>query len=79
MVARGPGNSIQFTGRDQSFASGILAAEIDALNAEMQVSTTLTVIMENCGEANAFYDPQDRAIIFCTEFEAHLRALAEDL
>nr|WP_237029054.1 DUF4344 domain-containing metallopeptidase [Phaeobacter porticola] len=33
------------------------------------------VKVESCGDANAFYDPEDVSITFCTEFIAHLEGL----
>ena len=62
-----------------SFAAGILRAEIAALNAELRFDAPLRVVVETCGEANAFYDPNDRLVIFCTEFEGHLRAMYQAL
>lgn len=75
LIERGPGQSIRFEQEDDSLTDQILAQEIEALNSELSLSQPLNVRVESCGEANAFYDPQDRSIIFCTEFEDHLRHL----
>ena len=79
MTDRGAGTSIRFDSRDESLTADILKAEIDALNAEMTLAEPLSVVVEPCGEANAFYDPSDVTVTFCTEFEAHLRELAGNL
>lgn len=72
LVARGGGDSLVYTGPDDGLIGTILAGEVAALNAELSLSNPLTVSLAPCGEANAFYDPQDASITFCTEFEAHL-------
>ena len=79
MIARGAGHSLTFSTQDSSLTSEILSAEIKALNAEMQLSRPLEIKLEPCGEANASYDPEQEAITFCTEFENHLRELADSL
>jgi inosine-uridine nucleoside N-ribohydrolase len=70
---------LRLTQTDDSLTSQVLAAEIDALNAEFVLSQSLEVIVAPCGEANAFYDPAALQIIFCSEFEAHLETLAGSL
>lgn len=72
LVGRGPGESIRFDGDTDSLAAQILAEEIAALNGEMQLVKELVVREESCGQANAFYDPEAREVIFCSEFEDHL-------
>lgn len=78
IAARGPGNSLRFAGGD-SLTARILSTEIEALNAEMTLAEPLEIVIEPCGEANAFYDPSEMAITMCSEFEGYLRELAEDL
>ena len=46
----------------------ILIEEIDALNETYGLPEEVTVSVEPCGEANAFYMPDDRHIIMCTEY-----------
>ena len=77
MVERGPGKTLKFT-PGESLTATLLADEVSALNAEMSLSRPLTIVVETCGEANAFYDPESVQITMCLEFEDHLRAL-EDL
>ena len=62
-----------------SLTEQLIAAEVEELNAIFSLSDTLTVWVEDCGEANAFYDPADRAIIMCSEFEEHLFEMADSL
>jgi len=78
LAARGGGTSISFDG-DDSLTGQIIGEEIKLLNEEFQLSQPLTVVIESCGEANAFYDPQDQAIIMCSEFEDHLFEMAKAL
>ena len=40
--------------------------------AQLSLPRDLTITVESCGEANAFYDPEEVAIVFCSEFEDHL-------
>lgn len=46
----------------------LISEEVEALNAEFRLSQILTVHVEACGEANAWYDPEERSITMCTEF-----------
>jgi len=46
----------------------ILIEEIDALNETYGLPKEVTVSVEPCGEANAFYMPGERHIIMCTEY-----------
>ncbi len=64
---------------DGSFTARIIAAEVEALNADFGFPEAILVTTEDCGEANAFYDPSDTAIIMCEEFEDHLRVLYRSL
>lgn len=50
----------------------VIEQEVDALNADFALPETLTVRVVACGEANAFYDPDDISITICSEFVDHL-------
>lgn len=78
MIARGAGDSLRFDGAGDNLISRLVADEVNALNREMSLATPLDIRVENCGEANAFYDPNTVTITFCLEFENHLRDI-EDL
>lgn len=75
MSERQDGHLMDAAFKPESFAAEVLLAEIEAMNAEVRWDAPLTVIVEECGEANAFYAPSERLVIFCTEFETHLREM----
>ena len=76
LVSRGPGQTLRFQSSQESIIAQTLAFEIQQLNAELQLSQEIEVTVESCGEANAYYDPEDKEIVFCTEFEDHLKKLS---
>jgi hypothetical protein len=57
--------------------SGYLEESLRDLNAEISLPRNVSVVVEQCGEANAFYDSEDREISVCYElaesFEAYLK------
>lgn len=59
-------------GAHVSRIESVLAAEIEALNAEFAFPEEITVQVMSCGEANAYYDPNDISITMCSEFADHL-------
>lgn len=72
----GQGDTIIFDdGGHDVLTSDVIAAEVAALNDDFKLPVNLTVRVEPCGEANAFYDLDHIEIIMCTEFEDHLRTL----
>lgn len=79
MMARGGGNSLRFRGSHNSRAAEILSGELHELNAEMRLRRPLRITVEDCGQANAFYDDDEDKIIFCSELETHLRKLSRRL
>ena len=82
IAERGGGRSITFRGEKgdtASFTEEILADEVDFLNENFTLSHDLQIVVEECGQANAFYDPQEATITMCFEFEDYLFELAEDL
>lgn len=50
----------------------VVEDEIEALNAEFRLPKTLKVSVEPCGEPNAFYDPETKEIVLCSEFADYL-------
>lgn len=54
----------------------MVKAEIEALNSDFALAGNLDIHIESCGEANAFYNPQDRSITLCTEYADYLAKLA---
>lgn len=59
--------------------NGILGPEVVSINNDIRLPGDLAVRVEDCGEANAFYDPADVSITVCAEFVAHLEALYDGL
>ena len=46
----------------------LLESEVAALNTQFQLNQTLEVKVALCGEANAFYDLQEKSVTMCTEY-----------
>ncbi len=76
MAENGGGDTIKYVSEGDSLTHILMEDEVRELNAEFQLPETLTVRVEPCDEANAFYDLDDKAIIMCTEFAPYLRELA---
>ncbi|WP_420012750.1 DUF4344 domain-containing metallopeptidase [Tateyamaria sp.] len=76
----GQGTSLQFEANGfDNLTVDVIAAEVAALNGDFNLPDRVGVVIEECGKANAFYDPAEVQIIMCTEFEAHLRDLFDVL
>lgn len=60
---------------DGSPAALVLAEEVRHLNDQLRLSEPVSVVVEPCDEANAFYDPDAYRITFCTEFVDHLHQI----
>lgn len=76
---RGAGESLVFEGDDDSLTAQLLRQEVRDLNSALTLSAPVTVTVESCGEANAYYDPSTQGIVFCAEFEDHLIQMAQNL
>ncbi|MEM1364274.1 MAG: DUF4344 domain-containing metallopeptidase [Pseudomonadota bacterium] len=55
--------------------SQVMIEEMDALNEIFGFAKELSVSVELCGEANAFYDLDGQNIIMCAEYEPHFAEL----
>ncbi|WP_415404213.1 DUF4344 domain-containing metallopeptidase [Tateyamaria sp. SN3-11] len=76
----GQGATLRFdAGGFDGLTAAVIGGEVDALNGDFNLPEPVTVRVESCGEANAFYDPGTVEIIMCVEFEDHLRALFDML
>ncbi|MEL6700693.1 MAG: DUF4344 domain-containing metallopeptidase, partial [Pseudomonadota bacterium] len=67
---------------DDPLQREILQDEIDWMNEQMSFPQNIPVRLEDCGEANAFYDMGTQEITMCSEYPVDLRRLyriAEDL
>ncbi|NCX83641.1 MAG: hypothetical protein EBX04_07020 [Rhodobacteraceae bacterium] len=51
----------------------VIRQEIESFNSIFGFPSDVSVTIEKCGEANAYYDPSEVSITICTEFDAHLR------
>lgn len=68
--------SLIYTGATDSLTEMLISTEVAALNAHMELPVDISIIVESCDEANAFYDPETRSITICSEFETHLRDIS---
>lgn len=75
LEASGASGALVLEGAAPGLTGALVRDEIAALNRDFRLPVDVTLRVEPCGEANAFYDPGETAIIMCTEFEPHLRAL----
>ena len=76
----GSGSTIRFDdGGYSGLTSDLMAFEVGELNLDFNLPERLTVRVEACGEANAFFDPRTIEIIMCVEFEEHLREMYGNL
>lgn len=77
------GNSMRL-GRVETDTDGavvtanVITEEIDALNQEFDLPYRLTIHIEACDEANAFYDPADQSVTMCMEFADSLVEMAPE-
>ncbi|MEM1237996.1 MAG: DUF4344 domain-containing metallopeptidase [Pseudomonadota bacterium] len=55
-----------------------LAEEIAWLNEEFSFPQDIPVLLDYCGEPNAFYDPNNQEIIMCIEYPVYLREFYQD-
>jgi Putative metallopeptidase len=73
----GPGATFVFDGDAETDGySALLASEIVWFNERMSLPDTLTITIAECGESNAFYDPETKSITMCTELIDDLETLA---
>jgi len=57
----------------------LISHEIKALNAEFKWPRNITVTLESCDEANAFYDLDAQSITMCTELVDWLDGIATQI
>ncbi len=60
------------TDEDAPFTNEVMSAEIEAINADLGLEMTVPISIEPCGEPNAYYSSETKAIVMCTEFEEYL-------
>jgi len=78
LTANAPGTSIKMDWilDHESHLTVFVKGEVDRLNNLYALPQEMTVSVIPCGEVNAFYDPDSREIIICTELADHLAKLA---
>jgi hypothetical protein len=81
LEATSPTKSIEFYGDTASDIGALLAAEVADLNDSFTLPRPVIVAYTDCGEENAFYDPETATITICTEYVEFLerQAIANDL
>ncbi|WP_371229291.1 DUF4344 domain-containing metallopeptidase [Roseovarius sp. 2305UL8-3] len=52
-----------------------MSDEVAALNNDFALPAALEIRIEQCGEANAWYDPSDASITVCSEYVTFLTEL----
>lgn len=70
-----PGRIIFTPGKGADLVNEVLEAEVKALNADFSLPRDLKLVVESCGEPNAWYDIEAVQITFCTEFVSHLEGI----
>ena len=70
-------SSMVYEGQDNTLIGQLVADEVMALNGDFDLPERLVIAVEDCGEANGFYDPGLRRITICTELDEYLRALTD--
>ncbi|SFU10159.1 Putative metallopeptidase [Pseudovibrio denitrificans] len=63
------------SGKEAELINQVLSDEVKNLEQDMSLPSEVIVKVDSCGEPNAFYDPEEASIIFCTEFIPHLRSI----
>lgn len=55
----------------------LIADEVKSINERFGVPEEVTVLVADCGQANAFYNPNDKTITMCTEYAQNLQDMWE--
>ena len=59
--------------------AALLAQEVEDVNKVFSQTEEISVQIEACGEANAFYKPEEKAVVICREFVEYLTGQAEEM
>ena len=68
--------SLRWQGEGEGQIAEVLRQEVQDLNARYYLPARLNVALQDCGEANAFYVPDEKTVIICQEFIDYLTAQA---
>ncbi|WP_425040787.1 DUF4344 domain-containing metallopeptidase [Primorskyibacter sp. S187A] len=71
-----PGQSLRYVGGDTTLTEKLIGAEVAALNDVFVLPNEMPIVVQSCGEPNAYYDPTAVEIVVCSEFEAWLARMA---
>lgn len=74
-----PGEGLVFLPEAKDFADEVIEEEVRTLNALFAIPGETLVYVAECGEANAFYLPDESHIIICREYVDTLWQQAEEL
>lgn len=66
---------VMVEGQEGMPLADLLAAEVEAINANFGLPEPFYVVVQDCGEANAFYYPTDKTIVMCNEYAQDLQDL----
>ena len=75
LAENAPAQSIVYEGGTETLFEKMIMEEVVALNEDFVFPNTLTVAVEECGEPNAFYIPDEVRVVVCTEYAEWLRYL----
>ena len=65
------------TGTGGHALADVLADEVKSINERIGLPEQVTVVVADCGEANAYYNPEDRTITMCNEYAQNLQEMWE--
>lgn len=74
-LSAGDGHPLEFTSDEDSDYADLVASEVEELNAIFSWPEPILVSVEPCDEPNAFYLPDERLVVMCSEFEPYLREI----
>ena len=75
LAENAPAQSTVYEGGTETLFEKMIMEEVVALNEDFVFPNTLTVAVEECGEPNAFYIPDEVRVVVCTEYAEWLRYL----
>ena len=68
---------VMAAGQEGMPLADLLAEEVAALNEHFGLPQEITVVVADCGEANAYYSPDEKMITMCNEYAQDLQYLWE--
>lgn len=74
-----PGLVLAVKSSEAPLTASLIAQEVVAMNAAFALPQDVPILIDTCGEANAFYDPETQSITMCVEFEGYLYELFSQL